>query len=133
MHLDLVPGPSHVEFTIHVHTHGRRPVVVVRGEIDRATAAAFRDALDAALRHGSPIEVHLGAVSFIDSSGLRVLYDARRRLGQVRDAVVLVDPCPEVRRALEVVGIDDLFTIRPPTPEPEPAPDPDLDPEPEPA
>jgi anti-sigma B factor antagonist len=97
-----------VEFEACV-VEGRRPTVVARGEVDRATATAFAAALDRAISHGSYIEVDLREVTFVDSSGLRVLFDAYVRLGQLPEAMILRGPNPALRHVLTVAGIDHLF------------------------
>src|SRR5688500_959859 len=112
MQLDFEPASSpNIEFAARIVEHGRRPTVVVQGEIDRATAPAFADAVERAVARGSSIRLHLADVTFIDSSGLRILHRAHLVLGQLPEAIVLVDPGPEVLRALRLVGIDDLFAV----------------------
>ena len=112
MRLDLAPDPSPVDFAVHVERAGRRSVVVVRGEVDRATSPAFAAALDTALRQASSLCVDLADVTFVDSGGLRALHDAYLRLGQLPEAITLVDPSAGVRRALHLAGLDRLCTLR---------------------
>jgi anti-sigma B factor antagonist len=92
--------------------HGDRgAVIVVRGEIDLATAPAFRAALDEALDGAGRVEVDLRDTSFMDSSGLAALLAAHRRLGPSQ-ALVLRNPTREVRLALDISGLDALLDIR---------------------
>jgi anti-sigma B factor antagonist len=88
-----------------------QPTVAVRGFVDLSTAPALAAAIDAAICAGPRIELDLRETTFMDSAGLVVLRDAHVRLGQVREAIVLVDPSPEVRRILELAGLADLFRI----------------------
>src|ERR1700749_1447433 len=54
-------------------------VVVVEGEHDSYTAPPLRERLDEALGRGGGIVVDLTAATFVDSSVLGALLDARRR------------------------------------------------------
>ena len=54
-------------------------VVVVEGEHDIYTAPTLRERLDEALDRGGGIVVDLTAATFVDSSVLGALLDARRR------------------------------------------------------
>jgi anti-sigma B factor antagonist len=76
------------------------------GELDLAAAPRLTDALlDFASAKG---EVHLDLteVSFLDSSGLRVILAlARSRVDN--GSVVLLDPTAAIMRVLEIAGIDE--------------------------
>ena len=80
------------------------PVVIVAGEIDLATVEELRESLDAL---DGRIVVDLAAVSFIDAAGLGVLAGTRKRLRSRRGDLRLRAPQDQVRRVLEVVGLDD--------------------------
>ena len=60
-------------------TAGDVVVVVVEGEHDIYTAPTLRERLDEALGRGGGIVVDLTAATFVDSSVLGALLDARRR------------------------------------------------------
>jgi anti-sigma B factor antagonist len=86
--------------------------LVVSGEVDLATAPRFLDQLIAvAAEAHSPALVDLSAVTFLDSSGLTALVDARRSFEDTDVSLVLVNPSPACRRVLEITGIDKLFEI----------------------
>jgi len=55
--------------------------------------------------------VDLGEVAFFGSEGLAVLVQTRLRAQQQRTELVLVCSGPQVRRALELTGLFDLFTV----------------------
>jgi hypothetical protein len=64
---------------------GEHVVVEVRGEIDLRTAPALGDQLDRAFEDAAAaVIVDLSAATFLDSSGLNVLFNARRRLAAGR-------------------------------------------------
>ena len=88
------------------------PGVLVRGELDMATAAELSATLDAAIRDtpGAFI-VDLSETTFLDSSGLNVLLRARAILGRADRALVIVCPPGRARRVFEVAGIVDLLAL----------------------
>ncbi len=86
-------------------------VVRLAGELDLYNAHLVRDELFAAAeRSPERLIVELSDVSFIDSTGLGVLIEARTRLAN-RRAFLLVGPGLETRRALEISGLDRHFTV----------------------
>jgi anti-sigma B factor antagonist len=90
--------------------HGDALVLSLAGELDLADAPALREALRrAAERSPKRLVVDLTDVTFVDSTILGALVEARSALGG--DAFALAAPGFEVRRALEVSGLDRHFTI----------------------
>lgn len=86
-------------------------IVRLRGELDVYNAGLVREALvDAAGRGGSPLVIDLGEVSFMDSTLLGVLVEARTHVTD-RRAFLLAAAGVEVRRALEVSGLDRHFEL----------------------
>ncbi|MEY2432647.1 MAG: hypothetical protein QOC92_2372 [Acidimicrobiaceae bacterium] len=84
------------------------PRVTVTGEIDLASCAAFRDALNEAVQSGArEIEVDFKRVTFMGSTGIRELV----RASQVVDRVVVRSPSSIVRRALETAAVDKSVAI----------------------
>ena len=89
---------------------GEALVLSLAGELDLADAPALRDALRRAVeRSPRRLVVDLAEVTFVDSTILGALVEARSALGG--DAFALAAPGLEVRRALEVSGLDRHFTI----------------------
>ena len=81
------------------------------GELDLADAPALRDALRGAVeRSPRRLVVDLAEVTFIDSTALGVLIEARSRLSD-RNGFRLAAPGLETRRALEVSGLDRHFSV----------------------
>jgi anti-sigma B factor antagonist len=103
-------------FRAEVESNDSLHVVRVFGELDQSTAPELRTSLDAVL-DGPPagVLVDLGGCEFIDSTGLSLLVEAKRRLaeGDRRFGVCCADV--DVRRLLELTGIDEavgLFNTR---------------------
>ncbi len=81
--------------------------VVVRlgGELDLYNADQVRVALDGAVREGTGrVIVELNEVEFVDSTALGALLEARSKLGA--GGLMLAGPRDEIKRALEVSGLD---------------------------
>ena len=80
-------------------------VVKLVGELDLYNAAEVRDTLDGVCsRKPGRVVVDLSEVTFIDSTGLGVLVEARSKLAD-RKTFLLSAPQPETRRALEISGL----------------------------
>lgn len=87
-------------------------VVSLAGELDLYNAEEVRRALLDTLAEGTELlVVDLAEVTFIDSTALGVLIEARSRLPD-RSGFRLAAPGLEVRRALEVSGLDRHFVVR---------------------
>jgi anti-sigma B factor antagonist len=87
--------------------------VVVRGEIDMATAPQLRDLLNGLVDDGaSRIVVDCRGLDFLDSSGIGVLIALRKRLGE-DGALTLEAPQAHVRKVLELTGVSDHIQIAP--------------------
>lgn len=84
--------------------------VTATGEIDMSSADGFQAALDAAIggEGGGPVTITMVDVSFIDSTGLRMLLGARSSGRQI----VIDQPSAAVARLLEITATDELFTIQ---------------------
>jgi anti-sigma B factor antagonist len=86
--------------------------VAVRGEVELATAPVLTAALEESIRRSSgAFVVDLVAVDFLDSSGIACLVRARALLGRDDRALALVCPPGNVRRVLELAGIDELVPV----------------------
>jgi anti-sigma B factor antagonist len=108
----LTLSPTHsVNAPLKIDTVGRDGslVVVVQGELDIATAPWLDDALtEARATQAARIVVDLQAVSFIDSSGLRVLIKHAHTDGPGA-RVRLTKGSPQAQRVFELSGTLDYL------------------------
>lgn len=100
---------------VRVHDTGVAGVVAVRGEIDMANSAILRQAVADEMRNAATsgrttVIVDLSAVSFMDTSGLRVLIIANQA-GTAR--LRLVVATSGITRLLAITGMDRIFEIHP--------------------
>jgi anti-sigma B factor antagonist len=95
-------------------TAGDVVVVVVEGEHDIYTAPTLRERLDEALGRGGGIVVDLTAATFVDSSVLGALLDARRKAIEAGQGyVVCVGDSvePGVQRILDITGLVPVLPV----------------------
>jgi anti-anti-sigma factor len=86
-------------------------VVALAGELDLYNAHVVRDALlEYCAEAPDRLVVDLSGVTFIDSTALGVLIEARSKLANKR-AFILAAPGLEARRALEISGFDRHFPV----------------------
>lgn len=86
-------------------------VVSLTGELDLYNAEAVRTALlECCADEPGVLVVDLEQVTFIDSTALGVLIEARSRMSD-RGGFRLAAPGLETRRALEVSGLDRHFSV----------------------
>lgn len=84
----------------------------VIGELDQGTAPELRTALtNAVAGDGSGVLVDLSDCDFIDSTGLSLLVEAKRRLGDDSRAFGVCCADADVRRLLELTGIDEVVGL----------------------
>jgi anti-anti-sigma factor len=84
-----------------------RGVFALVGELDMLSAEACLETLSGPARTGE-LWLDASSLTFVDSSGIRTLV----MLGRLGDGIRLSSVRPNVRRALEIVGIDDGAGIK---------------------
>jgi anti-sigma B factor antagonist len=79
------------------------------GEIDGQTSPQLGVAL--AADPAKALELDLSGVSFVDSSGLRVLIEAHQRAEQAGGRLTLVRVSPTVARLLDISGVTSYLHV----------------------
>ena len=100
-------------FEVCVFDEGDCSVVAVHGEVDACTAPALAECLTRAAQRSSRLVIDVGAVTFIDGSGLRVLLTAAGGSGRRSDPLVLRSPTLAIWRLLAITGLTSQITIEP--------------------
>lgn len=90
---------------------GRRAVVSARGEVDMSNAADLRAGIESAATRAFEIWLDLTETSFMDSTALHALTEARTRLVEANLRLVLICPEGPVLRLLTLTGFDQIFEI----------------------
>ena len=81
------------------------------GELDISNAETLAAVLDREVEEQGDISLDLSDLTFIDSSGIRVLLRAMDRLSG-RGKIILASPTSSVRHVLSLMGLDDHDSIR---------------------
>jgi len=94
--------------------HGSRngtDLLSVSGEVDIASVDDFLAAARSRLENAPVLEIDLGSVSFIDSSGLGALVRLHKESEEAGKELRLANVPGSMRRLLEITGLDDLFGL----------------------
>jgi len=90
-------------------------IVTVSGELDLATAPELEAVFEGVAATASDrVLVDLGQVSFLDSSGIRALVRAKRRLDVIGAPLVIDAVSDPARQVLEISGVLDALSERAP-------------------
>ncbi len=107
----MSPVVPHFELSEEDADAGAR-VIALRGEIHVTTAPRFAEHLARAIESGkTAIVLDMTGVEFIDSTGLSVLLNGLRLVGQRRGRLALVCTNPTVLRLFQITNLDDTFDI----------------------
>jgi anti-anti-sigma factor len=98
-------GDSLLVIDVREAEGGNLAVIKLAGEIDLHTRHRLLDAI-AGLKDQSALVIDMSDVGFMDSAGLHVLIDARRRV-----EVTVRDAKPFVHRLFEISGLLDHFVF----------------------
>jgi anti-sigma B factor antagonist len=101
MQSDAIESPLSVEKLVE----SDRTVVGVSGEVDAASADRLRNAIIEVIDGGQPqVAVDMRDVSFMDSSGLRVLIAGFKAAESAGGALTVRNPSDVVVRLLDITG-----------------------------
>lgn len=93
-------------FKVQAEKEGDLHTVEVVGELDQATAPELRAALAETLQDGGSVLVDLTGCEFIDSTGLSLMVESKRQIDNGERRFGVCCPHRDVRRMLELTGID---------------------------
>lgn len=108
--------------TIRSEREGGAHVLALEGELDLASAPEVEAELkriEGATAGLAAIVIDLRGLSFIDSTGLRLLVEAGSRADTATYRLALLRPPDEVFRVCEIAGIDTLLPFEPAPGEPD--------------
>lgn len=87
-------------------------VVTVGGEVDLGTANQLSEAAVAAMHENGPkVVLDLAGVTFMDSTGLKVLLAVHKRAELSGGRLVLASPTRSVSKVISVTGLDQTFLL----------------------
>ena len=102
---------SEQDFSITSRVEGAATIIAPAGEVDLVSVHAVRDALRAAVRASRRVVIDLRAVTFMDSSGLRLLVEAQQLAEQDGFTLAVVRGPASLERLFEVTGLGDRLEL----------------------
>lgn len=103
-----------VDLTTSLSRSDGTATLVLNGDLDVSSVPRLRDVVQQALATGEPnVELDLGDVGFVDSTGLGVLIGAQRRAEESGQRFVLVSVSPSLQRVLDLTGVREMLTDDP--------------------
>ncbi|HEY2813378.1 MAG TPA: STAS domain-containing protein [Acidimicrobiales bacterium] len=106
------PAPAEPTFGVDLIRDGSSARVVLHGEIDLMAEDAVRSALDHAVSGSTDhLVVDLSKTTFLDSTGLRLLVDARRMAHARRINLTVIAGPPVVMRTIDLAGLNGWITF----------------------
>lgn len=96
-------------FEVHLSEGAAPLTVAATGELDAASATVLREALTGAREQGDPVVLDLAGVTFIDSSGLRVIVSEHQAASDADRSLRIVGASDRVRRIFEMTGLEALI------------------------
>jgi anti-sigma B factor antagonist len=93
-------------FSVSRHTDRDAVVVTPVGDVDLATADAVRAELRAAMGEARTVVLDLRGVTFMDSSGLRLLVEMQRATDADGIRMVVVRGPASLQRLLDLTGVE---------------------------
>jgi len=97
--------------TIEIRPDGSSVTLLLAGELDLASVGTLRVCLEQLDPSFQEVEVDLTDLGFLDSSGLATLVTTHQQLDQRGGTLVVRNPQHNVRRVLEVSGVDKVLAI----------------------
>ncbi|WP_454049732.1 STAS domain-containing protein [Cellulomonas sp. Marseille-Q8402] len=97
---------------ISAHPDGSVTPIRLTGEVDAALRDQASRAMADALTGGRPVELDLGGVDFIDSSGLAFLLQCHRACLQVGLGCAVTHVPDTTMELIRLTGLDEVLAIR---------------------
>src|SRR5438046_1079706 len=101
-----------MDFEVETSERAGATVLSLHGEIDVYTAPQFRQALVDLVDSGATrIVVDMGAVEFLDSTGLGVLVEGLKRVEAHQGELSVVATQEKILKIFDITGLNKVFTI----------------------
>ena len=101
-----------MEVQIGARTEGPVTVIDVAGEVDLYTAPRLEEALTRGSAGAPPlVVVNLSRTTYMDSTALRVLTAALKRVHEREGTLTLVSTQPNIAKLFTITGLDQVFSI----------------------
>ena len=112
--MTVIPLNRRASFRIHVTPDEDRVLVAPVGELDLSTTVPLEEEIKRLRDRGfEDVVMDLRGLTFLDSSGLRLLVNARREAIEGGTTFSLIDGAPRVCRVLDITGLRSHFEFEP--------------------
>ena len=101
------------DFEVATARDGERLTVAPAGELDLATVPDVEAALRGAEPAPGQVVLDLSAVTFMDTSGLRLVLEEEKRAAERGSSFLIVPGPPSVQRIFELSGVADRLPFAP--------------------
>jgi len=98
-------------FDVAVRSSSDATVLTFAGDLDLVSAPEAVEAITGAQSGGGTVVLDLRGLRFIDSSGLRVLLEAKRRADTAGERLLIAPGQGGVRRVFELSGVGSLVEV----------------------
>jgi len=102
-----------IAFSVDVSTDDGRALITPKGELDMATQGELRAVLERARAEHRVVILDLGALRFLDTSGLRLILETAEASRRDGFAFSVRPGSEPVQRLFEVAGVTDLVPFDP--------------------
>lgn len=99
------PGPNIVPLSIRKTVRAGRHTLALTGELDIDSATDLEEAVREVCASGTDLVIDLRKVTFMDSTGLRVLIVAGALCEEIGHELAII-PGEDIQRILEISGLD---------------------------
>ena len=101
------------EFKIDESALGDTVGLALSGDLDMSATFALEPVLDRVLADNPrALVLDLGAVPFVDSSGLGLLIATHERATRADVDMAIAGAGPEIQRVIHIAGLDDVLPVR---------------------
>lgn len=97
--------------TVSVSERDGAQVITLAGEIDLQTSGQVREVVLGCLRQPGPVVVDMGAIAYIDSSGVASLVEGFQVARRQGSGFVLAAVSPAALRVIRLARLDRVFTL----------------------
>ena len=111
--MTVIPLKRRASFRIAVTPDEDRVLVAPVGELDLSTAVPLEEEIKGLQDRGLDIVLDLRGLTFLDSSGLRLLVNARGEALEAGTTFSLIDGASRVCRVLDITGLRSHFEFEP--------------------
>ena len=112
--MTVLPLKRRASFRIAITPDGDRVLVAPEGELDLSTAIPLEEEIKRLRDRGfEGLVLDLRGLTFLDSSGLRLMVNARREAMEGGMKFSLIDGAPQVCRVLDITGLRPHFEFEP--------------------